>query len=868
MPSTASTYRRKRTRTLVVRAASHRPSFASRTRQLKGADVRKANCDSVIGDEAFVKLVAQQVTPLTVAQSAWRTAILPLIIAVPAALAKPIMAASPPAYASYAGLVLALCTTVAFMGVLKKNILMVKQGKLCFAQYFENGTTHVLQAGVQLVASFGTTSQTFDVKEDRMQYGTVSFVRVRPGFIGIATDNGMPVLLLPGQHLYNNANFALLDIKSISESYIKNGPLTLVRVSQGYLGLASINKRPVILEAGMHYINSPGFEMKKAPGSDGVPYSSVNESLITNGSISIIRISPGSIGLATSSKQPVLLGAGLHYIADPSFEYSKELFVASNQHINNGPMNLVRVKPGYIGLAMINKAPVILDTGMHFIVEPTFELEDVCSINEDLIQIGPVKIIRVGPGMVGLATMNGRPLLLDGGVHYINEPSFKMDGTAFRRQDSPYINLGPLHVLIVPRGKLVPVVVNGEGHFLLEGRHTINQARFTINCPLLDGGKIAYKSLTDEYITAGTRHRIIVPRGKLGLALEQGEPVVYEPGSMHLVNSPLFQYQGSVDVTQQVVKHGSLKIVTVNDGQVGITYNDGVLELFQTGRHTITAETHILAGFVSTGQQTLRISEVTGMTLDNVELQFDAAICIRVVDAQKAVTTLATGQNRTNVVEEMFANVQERAKLDLCTIIGKNRFNKKHVATTTPTARDGKSGVDDALASVGEDFEKVAPAETAPEDAGFRSAVHDSFMVLFKEEMSETCGVEVINMAVEDARITDPELAKGLAAAAVANSALEKQNIEAEIVQVKANAEAKVATIDAQGKANAMKVISRAEADRIKTVSDALESACPSAQHNETIRTSGDALKNNNSTVVLAQDMSALPGVFGFRKHA
>ena len=235
MPSTASTYRRKRTRTLVVRAASHRPSFASRTRQLKGADVRKANCDSVIGDEAFVKLVAQQVTPLTVAQTTWRTAILPLIIAVPAALAKPIMAASPPAYASYAGLVLALCTTVAFMGVLKKNILMVKQGKLCFAQYFENGTTHVLQAGVQLVASFGTTSQTFDVKEDRMQYGTVSFVRVRPGFIGIATDNGMPVLLLPGQHLYNNANFALLDIKSISESYIKNGPLTLVRVSQGYL---------------------------------------------------------------------------------------------------------------------------------------------------------------------------------------------------------------------------------------------------------------------------------------------------------------------------------------------------------------------------------------------------------------------------------------------------------------------------------------------------------------------------------------------------------------------------------------------------------------------------------------------------------
>ena len=301
--------------------------------------------------------------------------------------------------------------------------------------------------------------------------------------------------------------------------------------------------------------------------------------------------------------------------------------------------------------------------------------------------------------------------------------------------------------------------------------------------------------------------------------------------------------------------------------QVGITYNNGVLQLLPTGRHQITAATHTLAGFVSTGQQTLRISEVTGMTLDNVELTFDAAICIRVIDAQKAVTMLAAGGGGGNVVEEMFANVQERAKLDLCTIIGKNRFNKKHVATTTPTARDGKSGVDDALASVGEDFEKVAPAETAPEDAGFRSAVHDSFMVLFKEEMSETCGVEVINMAVEDARITDPELAKGLAAAAVANSALEKQNIEAEIVQVKANADAKVATIEAEGKAAAMKVISRAEADRIKTVSDALETACPVAQQNETIRASGQAL-SDKSTVVLSQDMSALAGAFGYRKFS
>jgi len=830
---------------------------------LRGADVRKANCDGVIGDAAFVKLVSEQVTPLTLVQQAWRLSILPLVLAVPAGLARPLMAVAPTEYGPpIAGAVMALLALAGTLSVFKK-IIMVQQGQLCFAQYFENGATHVLQAGVQLVASFGTTTRFFDVKEDAMCFGTVSFVRVRPGFIGTATDNGMPVLLLPGQHLYNNANFALKEVKSITESFISNGPLNLVRISPGYLGLASVNKRPVILDAGMHFISSPGFEMAKAPGSSGPPFSSVNESVITNGPISIIRIGPGFIGLATSSKQPVLLGAGLHYINDPSFEWKGAQNVAASVHIQNGPLSLVRVKPGHVGLATINKAPVILDAGLHFVVEPTFELVEVTSVNNDLIELGPVKIVRVGPGRIGLATMNGRPVLLDQGVHFVNEPSFQMDAEPFRRQDDALITLGPVNVILVPRGKIVPVVVNGEGHFLLEGRHTINQARFTINCAVNDG-RISYKSLTDEYVAAGTRHRIVVPRGKLGLALEQGEPVIYEPGSTHLVNSALFEYKGSVDVTKQVVEHGSLKIVIVKDGQVGITYNSGVLELLQTGRHHITAETHVLAGFVSTGQQTLRISEVTGMTLDNVELAFDAAICIRVHDAQKAVTMLASGKSgKKDVVEEMFGNVQERAKLDLCTIIGKNRFNKKHVATTAPTGGDGKSGVADE-ADPAEAFEKV---ETQPEDAGFRSAVHDSFMVLFKEEMYETCGVEVINMAVEDARIVDHELAKGLAAAAVANSALEKQNIEAEIVQVKAAADAKVATIEAEGKASAMKVISRAEADRIQTVSDALAKACPAAQQNETIRTSGQAL-NDKSTVVLSQDMSALSGAFGFRKFA
>jgi regulator of protease activity HflC (stomatin/prohibitin superfamily) len=112
-------------------------------------------------------------------------------------------------------------------------------------------------------------------------------------------------------------------------------------------------------------------------------------------------------------------------------------------------------------------------------------------------------------------------------------------------------------------------------------------------------------------------------------------------------------------------------------------------------------------------------------------------------------------------------------------------------------------------------------------------------------------------MAIEDVKIVDHELAKALASAAVANSALERQTIEAEIVQVKAQADSKVASIDAEGKAAAMHIIARAEADRIQTISDALGSACAPMQQQEAIRASGSAL-GDASTVLLAQDTGAL----------
>lgn len=159
---------------------------------LSGADVRKPNCPGQIGDASFNALIKKEQTPLSAAQVSWRLSILPLGVALPLGLARAALALQ--GWPRIAALVTVPVVGAVVLSKLAKQIVMVKQGTLCFAQFFENGATHVLQAGVQPLASFGTTTKTFEVKQDTMTFGTVTFARVKPGFVGLATDNGTPRL--------------------------------------------------------------------------------------------------------------------------------------------------------------------------------------------------------------------------------------------------------------------------------------------------------------------------------------------------------------------------------------------------------------------------------------------------------------------------------------------------------------------------------------------------------------------------------------------------------------------------------------------------------------------------------------------------
>ena len=260
---------------------------------------------------------------------------------------------------------------------------------------------------------------------------------------------------------------------------------------------------------------------------------------------------------------------------------------------------------------------------------------------------------------------------------------------------------------------------SSAGPLLFACRHFFNNPNFE------------WKGTVDrssECISVGSKARIVVPSGRLGMAWDKGDPLVLEHGKVIEIDSPYFEYKGSVDMTQDVIVHGSLKFIQVCQGKFGVSYDEGALTILPPGRHTLEKPTHFFAGFLPSGQQCLNIEAVTSMTADNVGIRFDSALTIQVVDAEKAVSMLGIavgegkqqggGVNSLFNDKEFFWNIIQQAKLALSIIIGNNKLNASFRATnkagTIPDAVEAK--------------EQAAAEDGADEGSSFKQHVHDIFL--------------------------------------------------------------------------------------------------------------------------------------------
>merc|ERR1719473_2039390 len=485
--------------------------------------------------------------------------------------------------------------------------------------------------------------------------------------------------------------------------------------------------------------------------------------------------------------------------------------------------------------------------------------------SDDEVAHGNLKIVRVRPGHVGLASRAGQPVLLEPGVHISNDPLW-----LWRRQvanDCPHASEGALHVCFVPAGSLAAVVVDGRGRLLPPGRHRV-VARTGFEY-------LGTKPATDEHVRAGTLHRVQVPAGSVGLATEGGAARLIGAGAAVFVDCESFRYLGCRSLAEPLIVHDSIKLVTVNEGFAGISYDEGRLVVLDPGRHALAKPSHHVGGLVSLGQHTLPIAEVTSMSSDNVGLVFDAAITVQVVDVRRAVTAFAGAGRGDRMgpsgsgggaggggggffsIEDLHVAIVDKAKLALSIIIGNNQFNDSFRATTatpTPVADAAAVSADDAALA------KPPPPPTNPavadscasgDPGSFKQHVHDLFMQAFAREMSDACGVRVIDMSVEDVRLTNKDLEAAMSSAAVAATEWQRAQIAARIRETEARARQSADVIEAEGRARATEILAGAEAARVATLDAAMAAACSTSQQRELVLAAGSMLENAGATVLL-----------------
>lgn len=113
--------------------------------------------------------------------------------------------------------------------------------------------------------------------------------------------------------------------------------------------------------------------------------------------------------------------------------------------------------------------------------------------------------------------------------------------------------------------------------------------------------------------------------------------------------------------TEKQIQLGSRKIITVFDGEVGVSFAKGKLRVLKPDRHVIESADHIFQGFLSTQQQCLRLFNegkekkelefLVCETKDFVEISIKADVFYRIADAEK-VLLIVGKDNVTPLVRE------------------------------------------------------------------------------------------------------------------------------------------------------------------------------------------------------------------------
>jgi len=415
-------------------------------------------------------------------------------------------------------------------------------------------------------------------------------------------------------------------------------------------------------------------------------------------SVGFTVIPPASIGILNHSGRIEVVAPGRWKNLNPRSSWIGT-HALTQLPIQVDTLTVVRIPWGSYGFAMWNGRALVLAPGLHCHNDKNFVFTECKSNNTNHLKNATIDILRVAPGEYARVTEANVPKLLLPGDYAINGNFFRyVDSVS---QGSLYVPHGNVHFVRVPQSFLCPVVVNNSPHLLGEGIYTFKTTLFSksddvsINTPVIRHstitrffvleGQIALAwfcsrpifitvpgvycfedenfildkcvPATSKMINLGSRTRLLVSPGEIGLALHNNESLFLDAAGVHEYSDPNFRFQGFASVTDKKITLGSKTRVIVLDGEVGIAYRAGKLTILPPSIYTLDQREQLFHDFLSMKQQSLHLGDakvrtVNCETKDFVEVQILAAVYYRIGDPEKVLKTVGDNEAIKTLVKE------------------------------------------------------------------------------------------------------------------------------------------------------------------------------------------------------------------------
>ncbi|CAF1148340.1 unnamed protein product [Adineta ricciae] len=374
-------------------------------------------------------------------------------------------------------------------------------------------------------------------------------------------------------------------------------------------------------------------------------------------------------------------------------------------------------------------------------------------------------------------------------VHHVSND----DNIRIHPDRSLYDELEQQHLLKQPRhpvglgfhlirdGQLGLAMLNQTPVFLAPGRHTFWSPFDHL---------IGVANIADKLITLGNIQIVTIDQGELGLSRRNGETILLDPGR-YILKAPHI-FEKSTAANAQYIELGTYRRITVPVGYVAVAFDIGKQIIirpedtksgpFETNSPTFLFDKQ--TGFQSVQLQVRELDELKVNTRDGITITARGLITYRISDARAAFMT----------VQDIHGAVKRAAEATLTSLFLNAAIDE--IAPPVP------------VRPAGEDLIKLKPEN---DNENFNKHIRDAFLHDFSHKVSQW-GIELQDLNIEklefDSSVKDLLRKRAQARVETATS-LSNMRAQTDIATQQADREKQQAQINAEAAA----FVTRTKAD-------------------------------------------------------